>query len=171
MTVGLVVGAIAIPAGAVAATATLVSIRGNNHTAFVTPANQLRTASADPADFFNLRVLLEQDTGTCLPLGTPPTGQAWVIKSLTVSAHALATSGQAATLTTGANCDTPLQVVDISQRGAQTVTFGDGLVIPSGTTLSASRSNVAADVNVSGYSIPAGAATGLSLRTVSAKRH
>jgi hypothetical protein len=53
--VGIVIAVIAVPTAAVAATATLVKIKGTSGTkADVSPANQLLTTEADPSSLVNV---------------------------------------------------------------------------------------------------------------------
>jgi hypothetical protein len=158
--VGLAVGAIAVPAVALAAGAQLVTIRGNNQNASVTPAGQLRVAEMDPRLTAHLRTSASSVGGsTCRDLGTPSTSRAFVLKQANINA------GETGGFTThevdifaSANCGgSVVASADLTAGSSSNAPLGPGVALPSGTHLSAFFFDVGASVDLYGYTVQDGA--------------
>jgi hypothetical protein len=158
--VGLAVGAIAVPAVALAAGAQLVTIRGNNQNASVTPAGQLRTAEMDPQLTVHLRQSASSVNGsTCRDLGTPSTSRAFILKQLNINA------GETGGFTThevdifaSANCGgSVVGSADLTAGSSSNAPLGPGVALPAGTHLSAFFFDVGATVDAYGYTVQADA--------------
>jgi hypothetical protein len=168
--VGLAVGAIAVPAVALAAGAQLVTIRGNNQNASVTPAGQLRTAEMDPRLNVHLHTsaVLVNDSG-CRPLGTPSTTRAFILKQTNMSASGTGGfSSHSVDLYASGTCSGPLLSSTFLTAGqSSNAPLGPGVAIPANTPLSAFFFDVAASVDLYGYTVQAGAVP----NTAGALRH
>src|SRR3954451_11134820 len=79
---GLVIGAVAVPAVAAATAASLVTISGNNHDAAVSPGGQLRTIAMDPASTLHTETFT--DANTCVPLFTVPDTRSMMVRHINV---------------------------------------------------------------------------------------
>jgi hypothetical protein len=152
--VGIVIGAIAIPALAVAAAVTVVNVRGNGNNAYVTPAHQLRSAPADPADF---RFLTGGSSGSCNDLGAPAgSARAFVVTHADINVSSLNSIGAVVgILETEANCGgEALAVVTPATTGPHEFDLSPGVALPAGTHLSFDVINGGGTVTVTGYAIP-----------------
>jgi hypothetical protein len=163
VTLGLVLGAILVPATAVAVTATAVNIVGNNHTASVSPGGQLREIEMDPSTWFHDSGFT--DFSTCTDLGTVSTTRAIILKHLNFHPVGLTGSSQFAYLSTGPSCGgSTIQEVNFAGYGLTSAPLGQGVALPAGTHLSMWSAGAQTRVDVFGYTItksavPAGAAT------------
>lgn len=154
LTVGVLAGAIAVPAVTVAATATIVNIQGSGHTASVSPGGQLRTVEMDPSNFAHLRGA----TGTgCKDLGTASTSRAYIVRDIAFGNTSSVAVGDyvSALVLAGSSCASGSVIADaeFAQPDSQEVHLGDGVAVPAGTHLwlSVNGGNVAG--NVYGYTI------------------
>jgi hypothetical protein len=158
--VGLVLGAIAIPAVAVAATATLVTIRGNNHNAAVSPAGQLRTVTMDPANTFHTESYVGD--AACVPLFTVPADKSVVIRHINVSVFDTPTNetNRYLNVITGTCGQTPtsfLADVRITGQGPISIPLGDGISLPAGTQVNGFFLGADGFVDLFGYTMGANA--------------
>ena len=160
LTAGVLAGAIAVPAVTVAATATIVHVQGNGHTASVSGGGQLRTVEMDPANFVHLR----GSTSNCSDLGTAPTGRALVLKSLSVSNITTVGVGDyvSANVSVGTVCGfgTVIGDAEFAAPGSHEVDLGDGVAIPAGKHVYLSVNGGNVTVNAYGYSITSDAVPG-----------
>src|SRR3954452_16164358 len=134
LTVGVLAGAIAVPAVTVAATATIVNIQGNGHTASVSPAGQLRTVEMDPSTFTHLA----GSAGIgCKDLGTASTSRAFVAPDISFANTTTVPAGDyaSAVVIAGSSCVSGSSVADaeFAQPGSHDVHLGDGVAVPAGT--------------------------------------
>jgi hypothetical protein len=165
ITVGLVIGAVAVPAIAFGAGAQLVTIRGNNNNASVTPAGQLRAAEMDPA--FDINLSTGPNSQGCLPVAAPPAGRALVVKQFNIDVVSAQNAGPIAQIFVGPTCTGRLvQEVALPQRGLVTVPMGAGLAVPAGTPITVAVGSAFASVNAFGYTVQSSAvpATAAALR-------
>jgi hypothetical protein len=157
LTAGVLVGAIAVPAVTVAATATIVNVQGTGHTAAVSSGGQLRTIEMDPSNLIHLRGA----TNNCINLGAPPAGRAWVLKSVSFANINTASAGDYVSAVLMANpCgfgSIPLADAEFNVPGNHDVSLGDGVAIPSGTEVALQVSGGNVTANVYGYSITSSA--------------
>src|SRR4051794_16560433 len=136
VTLGLVLGAILVPATAVAVTATAVNIVGNNHTASVSPAGQLRTIEMDPSTWFHIAGLA--NNGDCHDLGTVSTTRGIIVKQVNMHTTSLdAASLHFARLYTGSIClGSAIGEASFSDLSLTAIPLGQGVALPAGTHLS-----------------------------------
>jgi hypothetical protein len=162
MTAGLIAGAIAVPAVAVGATITTVSIVGNNHTASVTPAGQLRTENMDPQYAFSAGAV---SSGQCVQIPGLSTTRALIVKQININAESVQNAANAFAAVYGDNdCGGHiLAEADITNRGMTSISLGSGVPVPAGRGLSVYALDAHAYATAIGYSVqksavPSGAA-------------
>lgn len=158
--VGLAVGAIAVPAVALAAGAQLVTIRGTNQNAAVTPASQLRTTEMDPKYNVHLRTsATSTNNSTCRDLGTASTARAFILKQ--ANFNAAETGGftsHEVDIFASANCGgSVVTSADLTDNSSTSAPLGPGVALPAGTHLSAFFFDISAAVDLYGYTVQAGA--------------
>lgn len=157
LTLGIVIGAIAIPAVAAAAAATVVVIRGpSNHSADVTPAGQLRATEMDPSFLAQLQggVVSNQ----CKDLGAVSTTRGFVVKTITISATNVPNGFGAVSVWPTTNCSgSEVTTAAFPNATTHTIDLGNGLAVKPGAHLSMSALDVNAYAHVYGYTVPAAA--------------
>jgi hypothetical protein len=163
MTIGLVIGAVAVPAIAVGATITTVSIVGNNHTASVTPAGQLRTENMDAQYDFSAGAV--SSGGQCVSLPGVPATRALIVKQININTESVQNAANAFAAVYGdADCGGSILVeADLQTRGMTSISLGSGIPVPAGRGLSVYAVDAHAYANAIGYSVqksavPTGAA-------------
>lgn len=176
MIAGLLVGAIAIPAVTVAATATIVHVQGNGHTASVSPAGQLRVIDMDPEYFTHLRNSIT--SGNCADLGTASTRRPYIVRRISVSAYNGPASGDysSVNVAAGSNCGFGAKVIadaQFSSPGTHEVDLGDGVALPAGTHLWLSANGSSSTADVYGYTVNPAAvpASTASVRRIGPRTH
>jgi hypothetical protein len=168
LTAGVVAGLIAVPAVTVAATATIVNIQGNGHTASVSPAGQLRTVEMDPSTFTHLG----GSAGiSCKDLGTASTSRAFVARDVSFANITTVSAGDyvSAVVIAGSSCAGGSSVADaeFAQPGSHEVHLGDGVAVPAGTHLWLAVNGGNITANVYGYTVTPNAVP----HTAAALRH
>ena len=155
LTVGLVIGLIAAPAVAVAATLSVVNIAGPNGTkAVVAKTGQIATTVADPGSFraFHKYGVI----GTCVKIFTAPPGTSMIVTQLTEDVYV---KGNQVGVSTGAACVSLMVDWNPPTIGAMVFPLGPGIVIPAGKSLYAiAYGGTAAEIYGYGYTVPVAAA-------------
>jgi hypothetical protein len=151
----------AVPTAAIAVTATNVVIESATGTkAGVTPAGNLKTAVAAPSSFFNPD-LVTVTSSTLVPVATPPPGDALVVTNIHIDPYA---AGEIEITLHSSSCSsTPINgygdQIQIPATGDITIPLDPGAIVPSGDVLCGGVFiSAGADVQISGYTIPAAAA-------------
>ena len=150
-----------VPTAAVAVEATNVVIESTTGTkAGVTPPGNLKTAVAAPSAFFNPD-LVTVTSSTLVPVATPPSGDALVVTNIHIDPYA---AGEIEITLHSPSCSSgPINgygdQIQIPATGDITIPLDPGAIVPSGDVLCGGVFNSAgADVQISGYTIPASAA-------------
>jgi hypothetical protein len=156
--VGLIVGMVAVPVAAVAATISVVNIAGPKGTkVIVSKPGQLLTAPADPNNF---RAFHYYNVPTaCTKLYTAPAGSSLILTQVTMDAYT--TTSNATGLSTDAACHNLLTDWNPATIGAMVFPFGPGVVIPAGKSLYG-FADVSVEVYGYGYLVPVATAPNLT---------
>jgi hypothetical protein len=154
--VGLVVGLVLAPAGAIAATNLVGIVASNGARASVTAAGQLRVAEASPTSFRELKAF---STTGCARLIKVPANDGFIVKSVTFDTFDDPTPGGSnfASVYLGAGCNEnqELALVNPGSVGSTTVPLDPGFAVPPNGILTYNVvGNVGADVYVTGYLVP-----------------
>lgn len=155
---GLVVGVVAAPAAAVAATLSVVNLVGpNGSKAVVTKGGQVLTVPANPEAAHTFHYYdLTSSTG-CTKVYTAPHGVSLVFTQGLVDVWSDTTpgSGNFVALSTSPTCSNVFAESNPAVVGAVPFTFDPGIVISSGKSLYADAgANIATDVLGYGYLLP-----------------
>jgi hypothetical protein len=98
---------------------------------------------------------------SCSNVYTIPAGKALILKSMTAYMHTAGSPGSdvEAIVYPAANCASALAAAAISDRAHETVfqTFGSGIGVPAGRTISTLGFNTSGTVHLYGYLVPASA--------------
>jgi hypothetical protein len=160
--VGLVIGLIAAPAAAVAATFSVVKIVGSNGTkAIVARTGQLSTTVADPNSF---RAFHKYGIGaSCAPIFTAPSGSSMIVTQITVDVYVV---GSQIGVSTSSSCNGLLLDWNTATIGAMVFPLGPGIVIPAGKSLYAfTVGGTGVEMYGYGYTVPVAAAPKLTPTT------
>lgn len=154
--VGLVVGLVLAPAGAIAATSLVGIVAANGTRAGVTGAGQLNVAEAGPVTFRELGV---PSPSGCATIFKVPAVDGFIIKSITFDTWADPTpgGGNVAAVYSGAGCSAANEVFVANPGGVgdSTVPFDPGFAVgPNGILTYNVGGNVLADVYITGYLVP-----------------
>jgi len=158
--IGIAVAVLLVPSGVAAAKAGLkfTGIQGTSGSqADVTSAGQLQTAAAGPgAAFENLTTAV---AGQTVVVATPPAGKALMITSVHVNLWGLTSTDPYMYLSTRTgSCTGPtdsfFDEVDPATSGVSVLPYDPGLPIPSTEVLCVTATNLAANVEAVGYSVP-----------------
>jgi len=161
LSVGLAVGVLLAPTGALSAVGSLVRITDNGtRIASVTKAHQLLAAESDPASAV---VITQAGANNCFSVYTVPAGKTLVLKNATFNFQFSSQSNGYATLTSGPGCGGPTWANEWASGTSTSQTFQDDLgseaILPPGTQLDFDTAGfVWSYVVVRGYLIPAAAA-------------
>jgi hypothetical protein len=159
LAVGVAAGVLLAPAAAVGAAGLVRIVGSNGKRAEVTPANQLQTASASPAQFRS--VLTFVVSSSCLPVFTAPAKKGVVVTSIVFNVLQNSTPGidaYAAVYRTAscANSNADLVARDTpTGTGVSVVPFEPGFALKAGAKLYAKASGgVLSDLRITGYLVP-----------------
>lgn len=153
---GLAVGLVLAPAGAIAATNLVGIVASNGARASVTAAGQLRVAEASATSFRELKAI---STTGCAKLIKVPANDGFIIKSVTFDTWDDPTpgGGNFASVYLGSGCNPNQEVIVINPGsvGGTTVPLDPGFAVPPNGVLTYNvAGNVSADVYVTGYLVP-----------------
>jgi hypothetical protein len=160
LSVGLAVGVLLAPTGALSAVPSLVGISDNGtRVASVTKAHQLLAAESDPANAISLAA---GNVGGCVAVYTVPSGKALVLQDATFNVQFVAQAEGDAALYSGPSCGGVAWANEWATGANLTETLTDDLksqvVLRQGTELDYDSSFAYSYVTVRGYLIPAAAA-------------
>lgn len=166
---GLIVGIVAAPAAAVAATLSVVSLAGpNGSRAVVTKGGQVLTVPASPesARVFHLYGL--SSSSGCDKVYTAPHGVSLILTQVNFDVYSDPTPGTSnfVSVSTASNCANIFDESNAANVGASIFTFDPGIVIPAGKSIYAEiGGNVSSDFIGYGYVEPVADAPQLTMST------
>jgi hypothetical protein len=181
---GVVAALVLVPTVAVAATVTVVTLKGSpsGNKADVTGAGQLLTATANPSSFFqnaSLPLPSSAGGGGSVAVATPPAGLALVVTTIHINVFSDPSPGlgySVAFYVSTGTCPESFvgsydQVVTPASVQEIDVPLAPGLGIPAGDALcGAADYEVGADASVSGYTVPSDTVTSGPLHRLPALR-
>lgn len=154
----LAIGATLAAAAAMAA-ATQVNVADPNATSRVAKVelgNRLAVQEVSPSTYFHNTTFSIQGSAGCVPILSPPTGKALIIRQVRVDAFVVSSTGNAENVAIFADGTCTSEVADVNPAtvGLYTSTFDPGLVLPNGSAMSVKVGNdIQAEVYVDGYKV------------------